>query len=78
MSGQSCISKKRECFTDNGILGNTIQVQGNPDTPCGGVSKPTVGTFFCVAPVGASAVNAAGGLPALGRVRIPGIVLVDP
>jgi hypothetical protein len=53
-------------------------VQGSPDVPCGGVSNPTVGTFFCVAPVGATAVNAAGGLPALGRVRIPGTVLIDP
>jgi hypothetical protein len=45
-----------------------VKVSGTPDTVCGGIAKPTVGTFFCVAPVSASAVNAAGGLPALGRV----------
>lgn len=78
LSGQTCTVRKRPCFTDNGIIGASIEVQGNPDTPCGGVSKPTVGTFFCVAPVGATAVNAAGGLPGLGRVRIPGLVLIDP
>ncbi len=76
--GQTCILRPRPCFTDNGVIGNSILVSGNPDTPCGGVAKPTVGTFFCVSPVGASAVNAAGGLPALGRVRIPGVVVIDP
>jgi len=65
-------------YFDNGKVGNTVTVSGSPDTPCGGVAKPTVGTFFCVAPTIASAVNSAGGLPALGRVRIPGIVEVFP
>jgi hypothetical protein len=78
LPGQTCISRKRPCFTDNGVIGNSVKVAGSPDIPCGGISKPTVGTFFCVAPVGASAVNAAGGLPALGRVRIPGIVDINP
>jgi hypothetical protein len=78
LPGQSCISHSRSCFVDNGVSGKFETVSGNPDTPCGGVSKPTVGTFFCVAPVSASAVNAAGGLPALGRVRIPGVVVIDP
>jgi hypothetical protein len=75
---QECIFKQRPCFTDNGKIGSTVKVSGNPDTVCGGIAKPTVGTFFCVAPVSASAVNAAGGLPALGRVRIPGIVGLIP
>jgi hypothetical protein len=75
---QVCLFKQRPCFTDNGKIGNTVKVSGNADTVCGGIAKPTVGTFFCVAPVSASAVNAAGGLPALGRVRIPGIVGLIP
>lgn len=74
---QDCINQQRPCFTDNGILGNSVSVSGNTDVPCGDTANPTVGTFFCVAPVGATAVNAAGGLPALGRVRIPGTVVVS-
>jgi hypothetical protein len=76
--GQACVLRQRSCFTDNGIVGNSITVQGSPDVPCGNVSRPEVGTFFCVAPVGATAVNAAGGLPGVGRVRIPGTVVIDP
>lgn len=75
---QTCISRNRPCFVDNGVLGNTVSVAGAPDAPCGGVSNPTIGAFFCVAPTGAAAVNAAGGLPALGRVAIPGTVVVNP
>ncbi len=78
LPGQSCIVQKRPCFTDNGVIGNSVSVAGLADVPCGNTSKPTVGTFFCVAPIGASAVNAAGGLPALGRVLIPGVVVIDP
>ncbi len=78
LPGQSCVAISRSCFPDNGVIGNTVEVSGSPDVPCGGISKPTVGTFFCVAPVEASAVNAAGGLPALGRVRIPGVVDINP
>jgi hypothetical protein len=78
LPNQVCLFKQRPCFTDNGKINNTVKVSGSPDTVCGGIAKPTVGTFFCVAPVSASAVNAAGGLPALGRVRIPGIVGLVP
>ena len=77
LPNQTCISRNRPCFTDNGVLGGTVTVDGTADTPCDGVSKPTVGAFFCVAPTGAAAVNAAGGLPALGRVSIPGTVIVN-
>ena len=78
LPGQTCITRNRQCFTDNGVIGASVSVDGEPDVPCGDTSRPTVGTFFCVAPVGAAAVNAAGGLPALGRVRIPGVVDIDP
>ena len=78
VSGQVCMVRHRPCFTDEGIIGQTDWVTGNPDPVCGGVAKPTVGTFFCVAPTGSTAINAAGGLPALGRVRIPGTVLINP
>jgi hypothetical protein len=75
---QTCINQQRPCFVDNGIIGQSVSVSGNADVPCGNTANPTVGTFFCVAPVGSTAVNAAGGLPALGRVRIPGTVVVSP
>jgi len=76
--GQFCMTRYRPCFMDQGVIGNTVTVTGSPDPVCSGLSKPTVGTFFCVAPTGSTAVNAAGGLPALGRVRIPGTVVVNP
>lgn len=75
---QTCITRSRECFTDNGEIGASVSVAGVADVPCGDTSLPTVGSFFCVAPVGAAAVNTAGGLPALGRVLIPGVVDVNP
>lgn len=78
LTGQICVANHRSCFTDNGILGNAVSVAGTPDVPCGGVSKPTVGSFFCVGPLGATSVNAAAGLPGFGRIRIPGVVLIDP
>jgi hypothetical protein len=78
LTGQICVASHRSCFTDNGVVGNSISVAGTPDVPCGGVSKPTVGSFFCVGPLGATSVNAAAGLPGFGRIRIPGIVVVNP
>lgn len=76
--GQTCVTRNRPCFSDNGVIGSSLNVSGLADAPCGDTSKPTVGAFFCVAPVGAAAVNAAGGLPALGRIRLPGVVDLDP
>jgi hypothetical protein len=75
---QTCVAETRKCFTDNGELGATLNVDGTPDPPCGDTSRPTVGTFFCVAPVAQGSVNAASGLPGLGRVRIPGTVVITP
>lgn len=78
LPNQTCIARTRPCFTDNGVIGNSIDVVGKPDAPCAGISRPTVGTFFCVAPVAQGAVNAASGLPGLGRVRIPGLAVIIP
>jgi hypothetical protein len=75
---QTCVARTRACFVDNGAVGNTVTVSGQADAPCAGTAKPTVGTFFCVAPVAQGAVNAASGLPGLGRVRIPGTVVIAP
>lgn len=78
LSGQTCKAVRRPCFTDNGAIGGTVSVAGTADVPCGGVSYPTVGSLFCVAPVDKPAVNTATGLPGLGRIRIPGRVVVAP
>jgi hypothetical protein len=78
LPNQTCIARNRPCFPDNGVIGNSLTVAGVADPPCGGTAKPVVGSFFCVAPVAASAVNSAGGLPAVGRVRLPGTVIIDP
>lgn len=78
LAGQTCVTRNRPCFTGDGIVGGAVHVTGAPDVPCGGLSHPTVGSFFCVAPTGSGAVNTAAGLPGLGRVRIPGRVVVAP
>ena len=78
VAGQTCVALNRPCFTGDGIVGGAVHVAGAPDVPCGGLSHPTVGSFFCVAPTGSPSVNTAAGLPGLGRVRIPGRVVVAP
>lgn len=74
--GQRCESRLQSCFTGDGIVGGVTRVSGATDVPCDGIAYPTLGSLFCVAPVGASAVNSTAGLPGLGRIRIPGTVVV--
>ncbi|MEO7438215.1 MAG: hypothetical protein ABI080_22245, partial [Candidatus Binatia bacterium] len=76
--GQICRAGNRDCFTDNGTIDSSVQVHGEADVPCGDTAFPTVGSFFCIAPVPESAINSAAGLPALGRIRVPGTVVVAP
>jgi hypothetical protein len=76
--GQSCIDVPQSCFVDRGILNDAVHVSGFADAPCEGIAYPVVGSLFCVAPVRSDAVNTAGGLPGLGRVRIPGRVVPLP
>jgi len=78
-TGDTCtFGKLRECFTDNGVSGNAVQVQGSPDPFVGGVSNGTLGTFFCVGPTTAPAVNSVAGLPGLGRLTLPGTATLLP
>lgn len=74
--GQRCEARLQPCFTGDGIAGGATNVTGATDVPCGGIAYPTLGSLFCVAPVGASAVNTAAGLPGLGRIRLSGRVVV--
>jgi hypothetical protein len=78
LAGQTCVAQNRPCFTGAGNVGDAVQVSGAPDVPCGEISHPTVSSFFCVGPTGYPAVDTAAGLPGLGRVRIPGRVVVAP
>lgn len=71
--GQHCESRHRPCFVD---VSGAVSVSGVPDAPCDGVAYPTLGSLFCLGPVGAGAVNNAAGLPGLGRIRLPGAVAV--
>ena len=75
--GQTCVVKRRECYTDNGQLGGTVSVGGSPGVPCGNVSHPKLGALFCIGDTGGPAVNATGGLPGLGRLTLPGTVRLD-
>lgn len=70
-AGQTCVTRARACFTDNGAPGNPVLAVGVPNAPCGGVARPTLAGMTCVAPVAATAVNAGYGLPALARIRLP-------
>jgi len=71
--GDTCTNGRfRECFTDNGAVGQSVQAQGQPDPPVGNVSHPKLGSLFCVPPVTADAVNSVAGLPGLGRLTLPG------
>jgi hypothetical protein len=70
--GDTCVFAALECFLDNGLVGGTIDAFGMPDPPVNDVANPTLVSTFCVAPVGASAVNVAAGLPGAGRVTLRG------
>lgn len=78
---QTCVPRKRPCFPDNGVIGNSVSVTGEPDVACGGIAKPTVGALFCVAPFTTPAFNlfnAVEGLPGLGSIRIPSVMRTVP
>lgn len=69
--GDSCVARNRPCFPDNGIVGGNVVVQGTPDPPVGDTASPTLVALFCVPPANSAAINAAGGLPGLGRLTLP-------
>ena len=68
-SGDSCISEARPCYLDNGT--GSVTAVGHPDPPdASGIANPTFAALFCVGKTNA-AVNAAAGLPGLGRIELP-------
>jgi len=64
--------KQRECFLDNGQVGNTDDATGQAVVPVNDASDPTLAALFCIGPTASSAVNAAAGLPGLGRLELMG------
>jgi hypothetical protein len=76
--GQTCTSATRECYTDNGMIAGSVSVQGAPSQACGNISKPTLGTLFCIPPTESGSVNAVAGSPGLGRLTLPTITVFNP
>jgi len=71
---EACIiGKFRDCFLDNGTIGNTVDATGVVSTPVSDQSTPTLASLFCIGPTTSGSVNAAAGLPGLGRLELPGI-----
>jgi hypothetical protein len=78
---QTCNIKRRECFfdLDNQVASNgtgagagTVNATGMAQVPVNDISMPTLGSLFCIAPTGSSAVNGVAGLPGLGRLKLKG------
>lgn len=69
--GDTCQSVHRPCYLDNGVVGGSVSAIGMADPPTSGTAHPTFAALFCIPPVGQAAVNAAGGLPGLGRLELP-------
>jgi hypothetical protein len=71
-AGQTCsIGRFRECF-DNGVIGDVVTASGVADPPVNDEADPTLAALFCIGQTSAGAVNAAAGLPGLGRLELPG------
>jgi hypothetical protein len=66
------IGKFRECFLDNGTIGNAVNATGFVDVPANHQSDPILASLFCIGPTSSGSVNAAAGLPGLGRLELQG------
>jgi len=64
--------KVRECFLDNGISGGVDTATGQAIVPVNDSSDPTLAALFCIGPTTSTSVNAAAGLPGLGRLELQG------
>ena len=68
--GDTCVSGNRPCYLDQGAVGGSVIAVGMADPPTNGQANPTMAALFCVGKTNA-AVNAAAGLPGLGRIELP-------
>src|SRR6185503_12353907 len=68
----TCVTGEfRECFTDNGVIGNSISAAGAAGPPVNATGSPTLAGLVCIPPTGSSSINAASGFPGPGRVTLP-------
>jgi len=49
-----------------------VNATGHVDVPVSHQSNPTLASLFCIGPTSAGSVNAAAGLPGLGRLELQG------
>jgi hypothetical protein len=71
--GDTCTrSSARSCYTDNGTVGASVNSTGVADPPFNHSSDPTLASLFCISPTASASVNAAAGLPGLGRLELRG------
>lgn len=71
VSGDTCIAVNRPCYLDNGVVGGSVTAIGMADPPQAGVSDPTFAALYCIPPVAQASINAATGIPGLGRIEVP-------
>jgi hypothetical protein len=76
LTGDCSDVRIRECYGTNGALGDTVSAVGMTDTPVGDLANPTLAGMVCLSPTASAAVNTGGGLPGLGRLRLPGTLLL--
>ncbi len=72
------VGKFRDCFLDNGTIGNSVNATGAAKVPVNDQSNPTLASLFCIGPTASGSVNAAAGLPGLGRLELPGVAIGVP
>jgi hypothetical protein len=72
LAGDSCVTKFRDCFTTDGVVGDTVSATGQASA-----ATPTLTALYCGPPSSASTVNQIRGLPGLVRLTIPGVAQMD-
>jgi hypothetical protein len=63
----------RECFTDNGVIGQSIAATGAAEVPAFEITHPTFAAIGCLQPTNAPAQNIAAGLAGPLRLTIHGL-----
>jgi hypothetical protein len=71
--GSSGPAHLRECFTENGVIGDTPATVTGVESP----TAPTLGALLCAPPTGVGWIDLGDGLPGLGRLTIPGTAVMN-
>src|SRR5262249_55407011 len=70
--GDSCVFPLSECFTDNGVIGQSVTVGGVAST-----TAPTPGAIGCGSAGLSAAIDNGIGLPGLVRYTLPGTAVLQ-